>query len=138
MAKMGAKICVDTDVIIEVLRGHEPAVGRIRELEEEGATFSTTSINVFELYYGALKSRKAEQNLNSVGKLLERLVILDFTAAVAERAGEILTELEAKGRAMALRDLFIGTTALVNGYTLLTRNVEHFKRIEGLKLLTVP
>jgi predicted nucleic acid-binding protein len=48
----------------------------------------------------------------------------------------ILTKPEAKGRAMAQGS--IGATALVNGYTLLTRNTEHFKRIEGLKLLTVP
>ncbi len=131
------KVCIDTDVLIGVLRGREPAVGRVKELEKGGAILSTTSVNMFELYYGVLKSKKVERNLNAVRKLLERFVALDFIGGVAEKAGEVLVELEAKGRTIDSRDLFVGATALVNGYALLTENVEHFKRIDGLKLLPV-
>lgn len=134
---MEAKVCIDTDVLIGALRGYEPAVGRVKGLEGEGAILSTTSINVFELCYGALKTKEVERNLKAVKELLERLVVFDFTEEVAERAGGILAELEIKGQAIDFRDLFVGATALVNGHALLTKNVAHFKRIGGLKLLAV-
>lgn len=138
MAEMEiTKVCIDTDVLIDVLRGHEPALGRVKGLEEEGATLFTTSVNVFELYYGALKSKKIEQNLGAVKKLFEILVALDFTKDAAEKAGEVLSGLETKGQTMETRDLFVGATALANGCALLTRNIGHFKRIEGLDLLPV-
>lgn len=131
------KVCIDTGVLIELLRGREPAIKLVKELEDDGASLSTTSVNVFELYYGVLKSKKAEQNLKAVKKLFERFMIFGFTEEAAKIASGVLAELEAKGRTIDLRDLFIGTTALANGYTILTENVEHFKRIKGLKLLAV-
>jgi predicted nucleic acid-binding protein len=132
-----SKVCLDTDVIIEILRGKEPVVVRIKELEREGVRFSTTSVNVFELYHGCWRSKRAERNLEAVKKFLERLEILDFTQAAAQEAGKTLAQLEVKGLSIDLRDLFVGTIALVNGCALLTENVEHFRRVGGLKILSV-
>jgi tRNA(fMet)-specific endonuclease VapC len=131
------KVCLDTDIIVELLRGRERVVGRLRELEREGARFSTTSVNVFELYYGCWRSKRVERNLEAVEKFLERLEILDFTEEAAREAGKTLARLEAEGSTMDLRDLFIGCIALVSGCALLTENVEHFQRVEGLRILPV-
>jgi len=131
------RICLDTDVIVELLRGREPVVTRLKELEGGRARFSTTSVNVFELYYGCWRSRRVERNLEAVRKFLERLEILDFTEEAAREAGNTLAKLEAKGSTMDLRDLFIGCIALVSGCALLTENVEHFQRVEGLRILPV-
>ena len=108
---------------------------RIKNLEDNGAILSTTSINVLELYYGALKTKEVERNLEVLRRLLGKLVVFDFTEEAAEKAGKILIELEARGQAIDFRDLFIGATALVNGYAILTENLEHFKRIDGLEIL---
>jgi predicted nucleic acid-binding protein len=132
-----SKVCLDTDVIVELLRGREPIVTRLKELEGERARFLTTSVNVFELYYGCWRSKRVERNLEAVKKLLERLEILDFTEEAAREAGNMLARLEAKGFTVDLRDLFIGCIALVNGCALLTENIEHFQRFEGLKILSV-
>jgi predicted nucleic acid-binding protein len=112
-------------------------VTRLKGLEGRRARFSTTSVSVFELYYGCWRSRRVERNLEAVRKFLERLEILDFTEEAAREAGNTLAKLEAKGSTMDLRNLFIGCIALVSGCALLTENVEHFQRVEGLRILPV-
>lgn len=132
------RICIDTDILIDHLRGKREIVDYIEKLEEAGSILSTTSINAFELYYGAYKTRKREKNVAAVRNLLSRLILLNFNYEASVKAGEILAYIESRGRIIDYRDLFIGVTALVNGFTLLTRNVRHFKYISGLKLLQAP
>ncbi len=130
-------ICLDTDVLIDTLRNHTNTVKFIRQLESKGAELSTTTINTFELFYGAHKTAKNEQNIQATKTLLSRLVIYDFDASAAELAGEIQVALEASGHPIGFRDLFIGTTAIVNSQQLLTRNIKHFELIPGLALVKI-
>lgn len=132
------KVVIDTDVLVDLLRGIETVVNFISDMERKGCQLSTTGINAFELYYGAYKSRKRIQNLASTKQLLERLFILKMNLRSAENAGCIYAELEAKGRPIGLRDAMIGAIALTQGYTLTTRNVEHLQKIRGLTLIQAP
>lgn len=127
-------ICLDTSILIDTLRGDEETVKRIKEIETSGNILSTTTINAFELYYGAEKTEKRERNKESVRKLLERLLIYDFTEKASERAGEIAANLEAEGKTIDFRDIFIGATALINESTIFTKDINHFERIPHLKL----
>jgi tRNA(fMet)-specific endonuclease VapC len=61
-----------------------------------------------------------------------RVLPLDPTAAV--RAGDILARLDEQGKPIGLEDVLIGATALVNGLAVVTRNLTHFERIEGLRV----
>lgn len=132
------KIVIDTDVLVDLLRGIETVVNFISDMERKGCQLSTTVINAFELYYGAYKSKKSIQNLASTKQLLERLFILKMNLQSAENAGRIYAELEAKGQPIGLRDAMIGAIALTQGYTLTTRNVEHLQKIRGLPLIQAP
>ncbi len=127
-------VCVDSDVLIDHLRGDEYATRRLEALEV-GSILSTTAINAFELYYGANKTRKREENTRAVERLLGRLVLLDVGVRAAERAGEMAAQLEVEGVSSGFRDILIGATAVTNGCELLTRNFQHFERIPGLKLV---
>jgi len=129
-------VCLDTDILVDHLRGEEKAVRQIQELEASGGILSTTTINAFELYYGAQKTEKRERSRDAVKKLLGRLVIHDFTEKAAEKAGEIVAHLEAEGNPIEFRDAFIGATAIANKSTLFTRNIRHFERISELELHT--
>ncbi|MBS7626601.1 type II toxin-antitoxin system VapC family toxin [Candidatus Bathyarchaeota archaeon] len=137
MEDAGNQVIIDTDILVDVLRGLEKPVTFIAELERKGLTLSTTVINAFELYYGACKSTKKLQNLTATRKLLEQTVILNMTHKSAEKAGEIHAELEAKGQPIGIRDVMIGAIALIKGYPLITRNT-HLQKIEGLNLITAP
>ena len=59
-----------------------------------------------------------------------RLNVVPFTAAAAERD----LELRRSGLRVGTMDLRIGATALVRGFTVLTRNTIDFARIPGLSV----
>jgi len=129
---------IDTDILIDLLRNVKKVVGFLAEIEERGNLLSTTTINAFELYYGARKSSEREQNMLATGKLLNRLILLPLGLRSAETAGRIYAELETKGQPIGLRDALIGAITLTRGYTIVTRNVEHFQKITGLTVITAP
>ncbi|MHC1627790.1 MAG: type II toxin-antitoxin system VapC family toxin [Candidatus Nezhaarchaeales archaeon] len=130
-----ARVIVDTDVLIDLLRGVKSIVGAIRDLESRGCLLATTVVNAFELFYGACKSRSRERNVASVKRLLGRLKILSLGLKSALRASIIHAELEAQGRPIGLRDVLIAAIALTRGYGIVTKNVKHFERIKELMLI---
>ena len=50
------------------------------------------------------------------------------------RFGEIKANLELKGTRLADADIIIASTAIEEGFTLITGNVRHYSRIEGLTI----
>ncbi len=129
---------IDTDILIDLLRNVKKVVAFLTEIEESRSLLSTTVINAFELYHGAHKSREHEQNLLATRKLLNRLILLPLGPRSAETAGRIYAQLETKGQPIGLRDALIGAITLTKGYTIVTRNVEHFQKITGLTVITAP
>lgn len=128
------RVCLDSDILIDHLRGRKEAVDAVRSMEEGGNILSTTSINAFEIFYGAYKSGRSG-NVENARRLMERLVVLYFDGGAAEVAGKILVQLESRGETVDFRDVLIGATCLVNGYAIATRNARHFRRILGLKVI---
>jgi tRNA(fMet)-specific endonuclease VapC len=125
--------CLDTDLLVAILRGKEEAFKRVAELddEEKGAT---TSINAFELFFGANKSARKNENVTETSKLLERLTVFPLGLLSSQIAAEIAARLLAKGETVDFRDSMIAAISIENGLTLVTRNGAHFKRIKDLKL----
>lgn len=131
---MENKLCLDTDFLVNFLRDKKAEANFITENESK-IEFSTTFINMFELYYGAYKSDKKKENLNAIKQLLNRIDLLNLSLEAVEKAGEILAKLEEEGKPIEFRDLLIGTIALSYGYSLKTGNKEHFNRIPSLKII---
>ncbi len=127
---------IDTDILIDLLRNQKEAVALVAELEKKKTLLATTVVNVFELHYGAHKSKRAEKNLQATKKLLSRLVLLPLTTRSAQKAGHMFAELERKGQPIGLRDTLIAAIALTREFSVATRNVEYFKKIAELK--TIP
>jgi len=130
------KICLDTDFIVALLRNHPEAVKKAEEYDSVKAEISTTSMNAFEIYLGAFRSRMAEKNVKQADDLLNAIKILELDLESSRKASEILSRLIRKGEPIDLRDAIIAGIALTNGCTLITRNTEHFKRITGLSIET--
>lgn len=126
-------LCLDTNILIDFLRGNARTVKKIEQFEEE-FELATTTINLFELYYGAYKTKKVEKNVRSVNELAKRLELLKFTDKSAEISGRIIAELERKGQSVEFRDVMIASMVMDNGVMLWTENVKHFRKIEGVRL----
>jgi predicted nucleic acid-binding protein len=129
-------IVVDSDILIDLLREKEDAVKKIKELEKN-EDLATTDINVFELYFGAYKSKKKDKNLSSIRGLLKNLTLLHTSEEAMETGGRIYSDMKAKGKSIDIRDVLIAAITLQNGASLLTRNREHFERIKELELVSI-
>ena len=119
----------DSDVLIDYLRGRAPWAGRIR-LEIETGHLTTTAINSFELLGGA----KTSADMDKVSGLLDALTVLGVSPEASERAAEARRLLEKDGQGIGMADYLIAGVCLANGGVLLTRNLDHFERVPGLKI----
>jgi len=125
--------CLDTDLLVAILRGKQEAQKIVEELDIESKA-GTTSVNAFEIYYGAEKSAKKNDNLREATKLLERLATLPLDLPSSRKAAEISAALATKGETIDFRDAMIAAIAVENSLTLVTRNKSHFKRIKDLQV----
>ena len=100
---------LDTDVVIDFLRGKHKTVQKLKELKET-CQFITTTITVFELYLSAYKSQR--KRLLEVKAFLNTLLILELDEASAEIAGKIGAELSKRGEPVDIRNLLIGSIAI--------------------------
>jgi len=55
---------------------------------------------------------------------------------IMRKAGKISGKLLTRGEEIDREDCIIGATALLNDEPILTRNVDHFSRIDGLEIET--
>ena len=126
---------LDTNVLSELVRKKpsERVIERMRNVPSESLV--TSSICVMELRYGTARHPQGQSLWERISQeVLSRVRVLPLTTAGAEKAGDLIAYLEARGKLIELEDILIGATALVNRLTTVTRNVRHFDRIEGLKV----
>ena len=107
----------------------------MRELEKS-YELVTTSVNVFDLFYGEFKSGR-ERNVTAVRELAKRIEVLSLTEKAAEQAGKVAAELERKGMSIDFRDALIAGIAMASNTALYITNVDRFRKIEGIRLLEI-
>ena len=128
------KICIDTDILIDVLRKKPEVLQKVSHFEQQSTILATTVVNSYELYYGAHKT-KNKKHLKLVTELLGNLVILEWKKGFSDMAAKLMVDLERQGKKIDIRDLFIAIIAMKHDYKMLTGNIKHFERIEGLDLM---
>lgn len=126
------KFMLDTDICIYAMK-HKPekVIAALRRNEAKGICLS--SVTVAELWFGVNKSgsRKNELALN---EFLAAFELLAFDKKVAKVYGRVREKLESIGKPIGPLDTQIAAHALTLNLTLVTNNVNEFKRVEGLKL----
>jgi tRNA(fMet)-specific endonuclease VapC len=122
-------IIADTDVLIDYLNGQEPSASHVA-LEIEHGALRTTAVTRFELLAG-VKSTRQETLVRGV---LDAVPAWPLDAEAADRAAEVRHALEKKGTPIGMGDSLIAGIVLATRGVLLTRNVEHFERVEGLRI----
>jgi predicted nucleic acid-binding protein len=127
-------VCLDSDLLISFLRGYEAAGKKMSALIGRGERLTTTPVNVYELYHGAYCSQRRLENLEKVRELLTSLDILSLDEKSCEEAGQIRALLEAEGKKIGDADSLMAGVALRNNHKIITRNIEHFSRVQSLQL----
>ena len=88
-------------------------------------------MTVYELYFGAPEGRRSHE----LAGFLAGCSILPVSAEAARQAALDGAALAAAGNKLDVPDLLIAGVAKSLGLPLITRNIRHFSRIEGLRLL---
>lgn len=123
---------LDTNIIIYALKGSPTIQTHLKRHYQDPLAMSV--ITLMELYYGAYKSRKVESNLAKIKLLEKSMETLSLGEEIVEIFGLMKSKLEKKGTPLDDFDIIIAATALAHNTILVTNNVKHFKRIDGLKL----
>ena len=124
---MSNKYLLDTNILIYYFNG-EPKVQHIfDEIEAVDAAGFYCPISWVELLcYRAL----TEEQGNEMREFLRLLNCVSLTESVLDRAAQIRRDYRLK-----LGDGVIAACALVEGCVLVTRNVDDFRRVNGLSVL---
>jgi tRNA(fMet)-specific endonuclease VapC len=88
----------------------------------------------FELYYGAYRSYRQQENLETLRVFFSEFVSLPFDGQAAAICGYIRSQLAEQGTLIGAYDMQIAAIALANDLILVTHNVAEFNRVEGLKI----
>ena len=122
---------LDTDVCIDVIRGRQPALSRVRA--ESPDDLAVSAMTVAELWYGALNSSDPDRTGQAVEAFLSApFEVVPFDEPAARAHAELRLALRAAP--IGERDLVIAASARAGGMTLITRNSRHFARVPGLAL----
>ena len=122
---MGKPVLVDTDVLVDYLRGCGPAIAYVDQLAD-GVLLST--IVIAELYAGV----KGDQEQEILDEFVSLFRISPVTAEIARAAG-LLKRDYGKAHGLGLADAILAATAELENADLATLNVKHFPMIKGLK-----
>jgi tRNA(fMet)-specific endonuclease VapC len=121
---------LDTDTVSFALRG-EGNVGA-RLLAHRPSEVCVSSITLSELRYGA-EVRRSRRLHNLIDALVEGVAVAPFDQRAADRFGAVAASLVRRGAPLGGFDALIGAHALALDAVLVTHNLKHFQRIQGLR-----
>lgn len=127
---------VDTDVLIDLMQDDDRAKRKISDLESQNVPLRISAVSQFELYHSIERVDDSSTRRRHIENVLETKPLYPADGAVMKKAGRIDGRLASDGRAIGIGDTIIGATALVHEEPVLTRNVDHFERIDGLDIET--
>jgi tRNA(fMet)-specific endonuclease VapC len=124
---------LDTSFIIDLLRGREEAVRRIKTLEAESTATNISSPSIFELFVGISLTKKPDSEKRRIMDFLKSWGTLVLDSECAARGGTIHGQLIKDGQPIDPEDSMIAAIALINDEVLLTKNSKHFSRVPDLR-----
>lgn len=124
--------CLDTDILIEHFRGNEKIKDRIGTLSDNDS-IGITYLSLYEFFKGIFVSGKFEEE-KFLRQLFDSSVILEASYQSAKIGGEIYTSLKKRGQLINDADILIASIVKSREAVLVTNNLSHFSRIEGLKI----
>ena len=128
-------ICLDSDFIVDLLKQKQNAVSKFELLKEEIVV--STEINYFELLYGVfIKKQFSQREFNFIEQFFDSIPIMAIDHSSAYNAAKISTTLEKEGLTIDFNDELIAGVCSSKNCAILTKNVNHFSRIKGLKVET--
>ncbi|MEI8191803.1 MAG: type II toxin-antitoxin system VapC family toxin [candidate division NC10 bacterium] len=122
---MAKPVLVDTDVMVDFLRGHPKAVALV---QAQSARIILSSIVAAELYAGV----RGDEELNTLDSLIYLFRVVPVSPELARAAG-LYKKDYARSHGVGLADAIIAATAEHENADLKTLNTKHYPMLKGLK-----
>lgn len=125
---------LDTAFLIDLMRGDESAIEREIELESAGRHQSLAAITIAELTFGIERSDRPDEEKRLVHSVLEDRPVHAADATVMRTTGRIRGRLLNEGSPIGVADAIVAATARIEDEPVLTRNGDHFDRVDGVEV----
>lgn len=122
---MSNSVLVDTDILIDFLRGYDKA---IKFVDDFSSRIVLSSIVVAELYAGV----KGKKELTVLENFISVFRVIPVTEEIA-KAGGLYKRDFGRSHNVGLADAILAATAEIENARLKTLNVKHYPMIRGLK-----
>ncbi len=116
--------CLDTNIIIDLLRGSKEVIDKLETLESED--LFVAPITLFELF----KVSDNEEEYKIIEELMSQFSILDFNIEVSKTFGKMFIKLKKIGKMIPEEDLMIASFVKYNNLIFLTRDKKHFENTD--------
>lgn len=123
---------LDSNVLISLLANDEDTEELLVRFADSGVSISV--ISYMEVSQGFHQKRHAPRTVFE--SLIESFALLPVDQAIAERCAQIRAHLALRRRRVRPRslDLLIAATAIEHDLTLVTRNVDDYQDVPGLRI----
>ena len=122
---------LDTDIVVFLLRNQKGIAQRLSAINPKDVYIS--EVTVAELEYGNYCSGRYEENKLILNQFLSFINVIPFSEAISLYAKE-RHRLRKAGQSIEDFDLLIGCTSVSKGLVMVTNNVKHYSRIEGIQI----
>lgn len=123
---------LDTNIVIYVLKRRPIEV--LSLFNDNVSRMAISAITLAELFHGAEKSTRVNDNLVAIEDFCSRLEVLPYGAKAAQHYGAIRAGLEKTGQPIGVNDLHIAAHARSEGLVVVTNNVGEFARVPALQV----
>ncbi len=129
-------LSLDTSVWIDLLRRRDAGVvAQFSKAVLDQTPMVASALVLHELESGLAVSHSPERRRIQLATLIAQSSPVDFSIEDSKTSGSLRSRLREAGTPIGEIDTLIAGQALARGWTLVTRNVKHFGRIEGLPLI---
>lgn len=123
------RVLLDTNIVIALFAGD----ARVRAGIVSSTLVCVPAIAMGELFYGANKSGRVDENIARLSRFAEQADVLACDTGTAAAYGVVKAALQRAGTPIPENDLWIAAVARQHELVLVTRD-RHFERVAGLAL----
>lgn len=123
--------CLDTNIIIDILKGDEKLKDKIINLQLN--EIYITTITLCELYKGAFLFHDPDRKVKDVEEFVNSFLLISLDEKSCKEFGKIYLKLKNSGKVISEFDIIIASIVKTNNLTLITKD-KHFQNIDELKI----
>ena len=124
---------LDTNIITAFLKNDLNVLTKVSEYLDAFDCLSINIISYYEILRGLIDLGNRKK-LKEFDEFIEENELISIRKGTIQKAAEIYAYLKKRGNLIEDADILIAAIALVENLVLVTDNVRHFERVDGLQI----